>query len=125
MVRKGTADMKTLFVVVDQNNDNYRPLGSKTFDSIGAAKRSATCSNKRALKNLRVRRDRYKMSQSEYVRELDSLPCYTVMSLEAYNAQDILVSTYNMLDPERRVIMIRKSLKGGCCDPATETYHSM
>lgn len=38
---------------------------------------------------------------------------------------DVEVETYNMLDPERKPIKIRKSLKGGCCDPATETYHAM
>ena len=116
---------QNLFVVVDQTNDNYRPLGAKTFTSLGAAKRSATYANKRALKSLKFHRGYLKMSQAEYVKGLDLLPCYTVMSLDAYNAQDILVPTYNMLDPTHKVIMIRKSLKGGCCDPSTETYHSM
>lgn len=38
---------------------------------------------------------------------------------------DHMTTTYNMLDPERKPIPIRKSQLGGCCDPATETYHSM
>lgn len=34
-------------------------------------------------------------------------------------------TTYNMLDPTRKPIAIRKADLGGCCDPATERYHSM
>lgn len=37
---------------------------------------------------------------------------------------DPMVETYNMLNPGK-VIMIRKSEKGSCNDPATETYHCM
>lgn len=33
--------------------------------------------------------------------------------------------TYNILDPERKPIVIRACDIGTCCDPATETYHSM
>ena len=36
-----------------------------------------------------------------------------------------MVETYNMLNPEAGVVMIEAHLKGGCCDPATETYHCM
>ena len=50
---------------------------------------------------------------------------YIVASYAAYTAADPIVETYNMLDPERKPVPIRKSLLGGCCDPATETYHSM
>lgn len=44
---------------------------------------------------------------------------------EQYDALDVLVDTYNMLDPERKPIKIPLSQKGGCCDPATESYHCM
>lgn len=46
-------------------------------------------------------------------------------SQEKYDALDVLVDTYNMLDPERKPLKIRLSQKGGCCDPATESYHCM
>jgi hypothetical protein len=36
-----------------------------------------------------------------------------------------MVETYNMLNPEAGVVMIEAYLKGGCCDPATNLYHSM
>jgi len=36
-----------------------------------------------------------------------------------------MTTTYNMLDPTHKEIPIRLADKGGCCDPATETYHSM
>lgn len=38
---------------------------------------------------------------------------------------NVMVPTYNMLGDRNKVVMIKKSLKGGCCDPATETYHTM
>lgn len=78
-----------------------------TCDTLGGAKRSAVAINKRR-------------ARAEYPRE----GTYVTGTRAEYDALDIEVPTYNMLDPERRVIMIRKSLKGGCCDPATETYHS-
>jgi hypothetical protein len=42
-----------------------------------------------------------------------------------YNALDYEVPTYNCLNPEAGTFMIKRSLKGTCCDPATESYHSM
>jgi len=45
---------------------------------------------------------------------------------EAYDKNvNIEVETYNMLDPTHKPIKIRLADKGGCCDPATETYHCM
>ncbi len=38
---------------------------------------------------------------------------------------NIMTTTYNMMDPDRKPIPIRLADKGGCCDPATETYHCM
>lgn len=34
------------------------------------------------------------------------------------------VTTYNMLNREAGPIWIKEDSKGGCCDPATETYWS-
>ena len=50
---------------------------------------------------------------------------FAVMSVDEWAAADVEVETYNMMDPDRKVIMIRKSQKGTCVDPATERYHSM
>ena len=33
--------------------------------------------------------------------------------------------TCNILNPDAGEFPISRSMKGGCCDPATETYHSM
>lgn len=80
----------------------------KTCDTLAGAKRSAKAINK-------------KRARSEYPRA----GTYVAGTREEYDALDVEVETYNMLDPQRRPIKIRKSLKGGCCDPATETYHAM
>lgn len=50
---------------------------------------------------------------------------YEVMSLEDWHAGDYEVDTCNMLNPSAGTFKIRRSLKGTCCDPATERYHSM
>jgi len=36
-----------------------------------------------------------------------------------------MVETYNCLNRDAGTFLIERSAKGGCCDPATETYHSM
>jgi hypothetical protein len=50
---------------------------------------------------------------------------YQVMTLEEYREADVMVETYNLLNPKAGPIMIRKSQKNTCCDPGTERYHSM
>lgn len=50
---------------------------------------------------------------------------YVVMGLEEYVAKDVEVETYNILNPKAGPIMIKRSQKGGCCDPGTERYHCM
>lgn len=50
---------------------------------------------------------------------------FAVASQEKYDELNVMTTTYNMMDPERKPIAIRKSQLGGCCDPATETYHCM
>ncbi len=50
---------------------------------------------------------------------------WKVDTLENYQNNEPMVETYNMLDPERKPFNIRMSDKGTCCDPATESYHSM
>lgn len=79
-------------------------------ETLAGAKRSAT----RAMKRCR-------MSENVYIQNI-SVVAGTV---EEYNAADIEVDTYSMLDPNRTPIKIKKSKKGGCCDPATERYHCM
>lgn len=50
---------------------------------------------------------------------------HEVMTLEQFQEADVMVETYNILNPGAGPIMIRKSQKGGCCDPGTERYHCM
>ncbi len=51
---------------------------------------------------------------------------YAYTTKEVYNETvDVMVPTTNMLGEKGNVVMIRKSQKGGCCDPATERYHCM
>ena len=42
-----------------------------------------------------------------------------------FNKNEPMVETYNILNPKAGTFLIRKSQKGGCCDPAMESYHSM
>lgn len=50
---------------------------------------------------------------------------WKVMTIEEFNAQDILVAVYNTITGDGKTpIYIRKSKVGGCCDPSTERYHS-
>lgn len=84
----------------------------KSTQSESAAKRMVTVLNKKVrnrLGNMNLPHDSIKWA-------------YTTS--EAYEALDIEVETYDMLDPLRKPIRIRKSLKGTACDPATEAYHS-
>lgn len=50
---------------------------------------------------------------------------WAIASMEEYDKLDIEVETTNILGKPGNVVMIRKSLLGTCCDPATERYHSM
>lgn len=50
---------------------------------------------------------------------------WKVISVEEFNANEPMVETRNILNPDAGPIMIRISQRGGCCDPGTETYHSM
>ena len=92
------------FVVV--NTKTWYVLGQ--FETLGAAKRSATCAMKRV-----------KRSKKEEWYD------YVAMSIEEFREGDTLVETRNLLNPDAGPIMIRRSQKGGCCDPGTETYWSM
>lgn len=50
---------------------------------------------------------------------------WLTIECKAYYDNEPLVETHNMLNPSAGKIMIRLTQKGGCCDPATEAYHSM
>lgn len=50
---------------------------------------------------------------------------WQVISTEAFRANEPMVETRNILNPEAGPIMIRISEKGGCTDPGTERYHTM
>lgn len=86
-----------------------------TSESKAGATRSANAKNK----NRKASNERYGNRQ---------LPndCYLVITQEDYDANvNVMTTTYSMMDPDRRPIPIRAADKGGCCDPATETYWSM
>lgn len=49
---------------------------------------------------------------------------YAWATSEEYNKNiNVMTTTYNMMDPDRKPIPIRLADLGGVCDPATETYH--
>jgi hypothetical protein len=77
-------------------------------ETLAGAKRSATKANKRNA-----------------AREYPHAGTIVAGTREEYAAADVMVETYNMLNPSAGKIMIRKSQQGGCCDPATERYHTM
>lgn len=96
-------------------------VGAESFATKGAAVRSMQVQIQRSIE----RHDReaaqgYSVNWNAMRRD-----DYIVATYEEWAAAEPMVETYNMLDPERRVVMIRASDKGGCCDPATETYRSM
>ena len=93
-----------------------------------------TASNHRATKNgcpiatyTSVNRAKAAMKRSKFRNGEQRFPedTYQVMTLEEWQEADIEVETYSIMDPERKPIMIRKSERGGCCDPATERYWCM
>ncbi len=111
-----------MFVVV--NPKTWHTLDYKAFDTLGAARRSATCANKRVL--ARMERDRAKAKKNglKFNKNSDTYPTYVAMSEEAHEEGHTLVETRNLMKPGKPV-MIRKSQLGGCCDPGTERYWSM
>lgn len=114
------------------------------FDTLAGAKRSCTAINRkirllnaRHLKenldfatsyaksekmNVASTRDFIKRATKEFWGDDRK---YVVMDSNEFAAADIMVETYNMLNPKGGKVMIRKSQLGGCSDPATETYHCM
>ena len=92
---------------------------SESFATQAGAKRSCTAKNKNAYR-------RMVKNCNEMARKVPEFtPMYAVTTSEDFNNNiNTMTTTYNMLDPDRRPIPIRRSEKGGCCDPATETYHS-
>lgn len=50
---------------------------------------------------------------------------WETIGADAYRASEPMVETYNLLDPDKKPILIRLSEKGGCTDPGTEQYHCM
>lgn len=89
-------------------------------ETLPAAKRSCTAQNKKVNRQNGKRLARY-----NEMHKFEEVTPYAVTTQEDYDTNlNTWTETYNMLDPLRRPIKIRKADKGGCCDPATETYHS-
>lgn len=89
-------------------------------ETLGAAKRSCTAQNKKINRQNAKRAARYSEPTPAEVAP------YMVTDFENYDKNiNTMTTTYNMLDPTRKPIPIRMADLGGCCDPATETYHSM
>ena len=55
----------------------------------------------------------------------NTLERLSVVSKEEFDAADTMVETFNLLDPEKRTVWIKRSQKGTYMDPASESYHSM
>lgn len=104
-----------MFVVFHLESFRYT-----TFETMGAAKRSCTAQNKKVNRQNAKRAARY---NEPFVLEVKT---YAWTDFENFDKNiNLMTTTYNMLDPTRKPIPIRMSDLGGCCDPATETYHSM
>ena len=135
------------FLVVEKTSlkaPSYHMAKTNVFDTLAGAKRSCTAVNKKiaaknkrdlyiavlhaksyakaSRKNAASTKDYVKRTKKEFVGD-DRV--YVVMDSEEFAKADEMVETYNMLNPHGDKVMIRKSQLGGCCDPATETYHSM
>lgn len=74
---------------------------------------------RRALRNARTRQHRIRGRKFS----LRALADAVVMDSETFQQLDVLVETKNLLSG--KTVMIRKSQKGTCVDPGTETYWSM
>lgn len=95
-------------------------LRHEKFETMGAAKRSCTAQNKKFNRQNAKRAARY----NEPV-PAETNP-YAWTDFENFDLNiNTMTTTYNMLDPDRKPIPIRKADLGGCCDPATERYHCM
>ena len=65
-------------------------------------------------------------AKTSWTRKFKKNPKLAVTDVNTFrNEIDYEVDTINILNPSAGPIKIRKSLKGTCCDPATERYHSM
>lgn len=65
------------------------------------------------------------MRSAKAANKRNQVTTYVVGTQESYDEANVWTTTYNMLDPTRKPIAIRKADLGGCCDPATERYHTM
>ena len=92
------------FLVYNLRNHHVYKSG---FSTLSAAKRSATCANKRSLNRKFDLYDNY-------------LVCDTDFFHEAID-QNVIVTNLMSGKP----CVIRESEAGGCCDPSTERYWSM
>jgi hypothetical protein len=103
------------------------------FDTPAGALRSCAAINRKiSLKNARNLRERLEYAGKSRAAQAEAAADfrgdtskYVVMDSVAFAEADIMVVTYNMLNPKGGPVMIHKSQLGGCCDPATETYHCM
>lgn len=85
---------------------------SKTFNR-AFGYRAKSYETERAAKSVRTRAA---LDPKEWI----------VDTYDNYRAAEPMVTTYSIFDlKNERPILIRASEKGGCCDPGTETYHSM
>ena len=137
---------KTRFLVVEKTSlkapSYHEAKNGNVFDTAAGAKRSCTAINRKiAAHNERNLKQRMEWAQDYAVRTFTSSKrineyvdeCraewtgdtreFVVMTDAEFAKADVLVETYNLLNPSGGVVMIRKSQLGGCCDPATETYH--
>lgn len=100
------------FVIYDQEHEclyrNPHVYGHASFSTLRGARGVATRLNKKvAMKSSKVVGDRFvAMDRAEFDKTLDPI-----------------VTVFNLMSG--RPVQIRKSERGGCCDPSTERYWSM
>ena len=96
-------------------------VGRKVFETLGGAKRSLTALRKRFEKN-----------PTAYAFDIKNSGRFVAATVEDYHKSDAyaysqeLVPVFNNITGDgKKPIMIKRELVGTCCDPSTETYHSM
>lgn len=106
-----------------------RPRGLEgSYASMRGAKTALTAHKKRLAANLvkhneAVERRGYGEKSTKTVEEM--VANLVIGTYADFAKMDYDVPTHNMLNPEAGEFMIKRSMKGTSCDPATERYHTM
>ena len=95
-----------------------KPTGlDRSFETMRGAKSALTAHKKRVAASLL--RNKSEKTVEEVTKDL------IIGTYADFARLDYDVPTHNMLNPEAGEFMIKRSMKGTSCDPATERYHTM